>query len=51
MTIINKEKGFELQKVTDNCYQVIDSNGDSHGYKDTLRKATNLFNRIISYYN
>jgi hypothetical protein len=49
MKILRKEKGFELQQIG-NFFQVIDNHDNSWGYKDTLRKANNLFNKIISNY-
>tara|TARA_R110002126_G_scaffold172267_1_gene321070 strand:+ start:80 stop:244 length:165 start_codon:yes stop_codon:yes gene_type:complete len=50
MTVIKKQKGFELQQIGSNYFQVLDSNGDSWGYKDSLKKAENLFKRILSSY-
>ena len=50
MKILKEEKGFQLQQIG-NFFQVIDDNGDSWGYRDTLRKAENLFKSILSNYN
>ena len=50
MTVIKKQKGFELQQIRSNYFHVLDSNGDSWGYRDSLKKAENLFKRILSSY-
>jgi hypothetical protein len=50
MIVIKKQKGFELQQIGSNYFQVLDCHGDSWGYKDSLKKAENLFKRILSNY-
>jgi hypothetical protein len=50
MTIVKKEKDFKIEFNGKSTYMITDSNGDSWGHADTLRKATNRLNKILSNY-
>ena len=50
MTVIKKEKDFKIEFNGKSTYMIVDSNGDVWDRVDTLRKATNRFNKILSYY-